>query len=282
MSDQKTCFVISPIGDEGTEEREHANEIYELIEDATRNLEYNCDRADKIDAPGKINTQVLERVVDSDLVIADLTRQNPNVFYELAVRHTHNKPTVQIIKNTDNIPFDLFDQRTVEISFDDYSSSKESRSKIKEQIRAVESGDYGQNPVSAAEAQVQWRQSDNPEERNLADITDALNEINSKVDELKNVAESNEAIQAYSETELRRLFERIDSMEIKLNEVGESLQSLLQDAEEKNLTAPDMLPALGSIYGTIEEINEDLHQLKHTTGRNRHPEDLHQRELTFR
>jgi len=49
-------------------------------------------RADKISEPGIITTQIIGHIVDAELVIADLTDKNPNVFYELAIRHAIRNP----------------------------------------------------------------------------------------------------------------------------------------------------------------------------------------------
>jgi len=53
----------------------------------------------------------------SDLVIADLTYHNPNVFYELAVRHLNKKPVIHLIKKGEKIPFDINDRRTIFYEF---------------------------------------------------------------------------------------------------------------------------------------------------------------------
>src|SRR2546429_1032489 len=94
----KTCFVVGPIGDEGTPTRERADALLEFI--VKRVLEappfdMAVRRADEIQKPGLITQQVIERVVNADLVAADLTDHNPNAFYELALRHVTRKPVVQ-------------------------------------------------------------------------------------------------------------------------------------------------------------------------------------------
>ena len=76
-----TCFVISPIGDEGTEHRKHADLVLSsLIEPALRALGLTAVRADKISIPGMITGQVIDHVARARLVIADLSFGNPNVY----------------------------------------------------------------------------------------------------------------------------------------------------------------------------------------------------------
>lgn len=115
-----TCFVISPIGDEGTEYRKHADLVLSsLIEPALKALGLTAVRADKISVPGMITGQVIDHVARARLVIADLSFGNPNVYYELALRHAVRKPIVQLIRSADKLPFDVGQFRTYQIDMTD-------------------------------------------------------------------------------------------------------------------------------------------------------------------
>lgn len=96
-------------------------------------------RADGIDKPGVITRQVIQYLVEARLVIADLSFHNPNVFYELAVRHMVRKPVVQLIQKSESIPFDVNQLRTIVIDNTDiYSWTPKLevwRSEIANQIR---------------------------------------------------------------------------------------------------------------------------------------------------
>lgn len=75
------CFLVSPIGEEGSEQRMHADLILgSLIEPALVSLNLRLVRADKISTPGLITSQVIDHLVRAPLVIADLSFGNPNVF----------------------------------------------------------------------------------------------------------------------------------------------------------------------------------------------------------
>ncbi len=74
---------------------------------------YEVRRADDIDDLGQITHQIIERLLDDDLVVADLTSLNPNVFYELAVRHAARKPVITLMTFGQRMPFDVQDVRTV-------------------------------------------------------------------------------------------------------------------------------------------------------------------------
>jgi hypothetical protein len=84
----KTAFIIAPIGDEKSETRKRSDQILKyIIEPVVSDLGFEPVRADKIAKPGMITTQIIEHIISDALVIADLTDHNPNVMYELALRH---------------------------------------------------------------------------------------------------------------------------------------------------------------------------------------------------
>lgn len=120
VGDADICFVISPIGEADSIERKHADLVLTaLIEPAIKELNLEVVRADKISKPGLITGQVIDHIARAKLVIADLSFGNPNVYYELALRHAVRKPVVQIIRTGDKLPFDVGQYRTVEINMTD-------------------------------------------------------------------------------------------------------------------------------------------------------------------
>lgn len=115
-SGQDTCFVISPIGKPGTERHTKFREVLEyIIKAAVKGSGYSLQvlRADDIDRAGSFIKDILESLYDSYVVIADLTEQNPNVFYELGVRHALSPRTILIAQSIDDIPSDLREYRTI-------------------------------------------------------------------------------------------------------------------------------------------------------------------------
>ena len=113
---EKTCFYISPIGEQDSEHRQHADLFLgSIVEPALEEFGLKVVRADKIGKPGMITSQIIEHIFKLKLVIADLSFHNPNVFYELCLRHVCRLPTVQVIRSIDKIPFDLDQFRTIKI-----------------------------------------------------------------------------------------------------------------------------------------------------------------------
>src|SRR5262245_11520148 len=105
ISNSKSCFVIAPIGKENSPERRRSDQVFKhIISPAAAACGYEAIRADNLSKPGLITSQIIEHLVTDQLVVADLTGHNPNVFYELAIRHVVKKPVVQIIQITESIP----------------------------------------------------------------------------------------------------------------------------------------------------------------------------------
>jgi hypothetical protein len=75
---EKICFVISPIGDPDSETRKRSDQVLKhVIRPAATSSGYKAVRADEIDKPGMITSQVIQHVVNDDLVVADLTGSQP-------------------------------------------------------------------------------------------------------------------------------------------------------------------------------------------------------------
>lgn len=151
---ETTAFYVSPIGSDGSETRKHADLFASsIVEPALEQSKLRLIRADQIDSPGVITRQILDYVLHSRLVIADLSFHNPNVFYELAIRHVMRKPTVQIMRSRENVPFDISQSRTIMIDDSDVYSLVPQLpvyiAQISAQIRqALENPDAVDNPVS--------------------------------------------------------------------------------------------------------------------------------------
>lgn len=111
-----TCFYITPIGEDGSEQRKHADLFMgSIVEPALNKLGLKVVRSDTINSAGMITSQIIEHLFKSKLVIADLSFHNPNVFYELSFRHSLGKPVIHLIRSCDSIPFDIHSFRTIKI-----------------------------------------------------------------------------------------------------------------------------------------------------------------------
>lgn len=191
MSESKKCFVICPIGPEESNTRERSDKLMKhIIEPSLNDFGYTPIRADTITEPGSITTQVIEKTVESELVIADLTDHNPNVFYELAVRHATGEPYIQLIESSDNIPFDISDIRTIYYDFD-VERVNRAIEEIQAQIESIEQNKSDiSTPISRAADLKFWRESEDPIQQNLAEITDSISQLNLKMNRMQHHIEA--------------------------------------------------------------------------------------------
>lgn len=111
-----------PIGDQafgGTKvtEADLKQRYNDLIKEAIQKADPALEivRADEVSFPGSITSDVITRIMHSDIVVADVTYPNPNVFYELGLRHACRVGTVIIRdKNGPSIPFDILHLRHID------------------------------------------------------------------------------------------------------------------------------------------------------------------------
>jgi hypothetical protein len=179
------CFVIAPIGSDGSAIRERSDQIFNhVITPVAKECGFKAIRADKISEPGLITTQVINHVLNDAVVVADLTDNNANVFYELAVRHAIRKPYVQIIKKGERLPFDVAGLRTIEIDHTNLDSVASAKEEIAKQIRFTTADQAKiESPISVAIDFERLRKSGDPEKRQLADIMTGMTELAALVDQ---------------------------------------------------------------------------------------------------
>jgi len=147
----RIVFVISPIGAPGSvEHRRYWLTLEYVIKKAFDGDEWTVVRADEEASPDSITTQVIGRIVNSDIVVADLTDHNPNVFYELAVAHGYQKPVVHMMQTGQKVPFDVIDQRVIFYDLADPESVDKARRSLRSSIDWLnENPGQSRNPLSA-------------------------------------------------------------------------------------------------------------------------------------
>lgn len=111
---QKKCFIVTPIGSDISEVRRHADGVIDsVLQPILSELDFELHVSHRMSNPGSITNQILKHLLEDDLVVANLTNLNPNVMYELAVRHAVRKPVIQICEHGTTLPFDVNDERTI-------------------------------------------------------------------------------------------------------------------------------------------------------------------------
>lgn len=135
---KKKCFVIGPIGEDGSDERKNADRLLEYIIRPSVPESYKVTRADEMTEPGIITQQIIDSIRNSDLIIADLHGVNPNVMYELSIAHVIKIPTILIYGEDDFRPFDIGGLRSYRIKMDEIENTERCKNFINKAIEAIE------------------------------------------------------------------------------------------------------------------------------------------------
>jgi hypothetical protein len=95
-------FVLMPFA-------EAFQDVYEVgIKPACSEAGAYCERVDEqIFQKETILTRIYNQIAKADIIVADMTGRNPNVFYEVGYAHALGKQVVLLTQNSDDIPFDL-------------------------------------------------------------------------------------------------------------------------------------------------------------------------------
>ncbi len=85
------------------------NELYEDVVKEVINESFELDviKADEIYGPGIILSHITKHIAESKVIIAEISPQNSNVFYEVGYAHALNKPTILIAVKGTKLPFDV-------------------------------------------------------------------------------------------------------------------------------------------------------------------------------
>ncbi len=159
----KRCFVISPIGEEGSDVRKHCDDVFDfIIKPAMDECGIAPFRSDHILEPGKITDQMFRELM-SDMCIAILTGNNPNVYYELAIAQAAARPVILLIGKGMKLPFDVEHLRCVEYDLElrpviegDYARQ------IIEQIRSFKAKNWVVDPPFGAATSLSLHADDSP------------------------------------------------------------------------------------------------------------------------
>lgn len=194
IKQKRLCFVVSPIGTEGSPIRKRADAVLKhVIKPACTRVGFVSERADEICEPGQITPGIIKKILQADIVVADLTGHNPNVFYELAIRHFVGGPTVQLIEASNSIPFDIYDTRTIRFDSTDLSSAASAKTQLIKFLRSCDHGKVLDNPITRVlrEVGIQLPLA----KHNSPGLWEAFRELSSNIEvELKAIREERDVL----------------------------------------------------------------------------------------
>ncbi|WAC18353.1 hypothetical protein OVA24_14035 [Luteolibacter sp. SL250] len=111
---KKQCFFITPIGDGASGTRRLTDGLLaSVIRPVLEPMGFEVRASHEVNGTGSISIDIVRRLLEAELVIANLTDLNPNVMYELAVRHAKRLPVVCITHQSTRLPFDIAHERTI-------------------------------------------------------------------------------------------------------------------------------------------------------------------------
>ncbi|MES9556148.1 hypothetical protein ABZ776_02030 [Streptomyces sp. NPDC007076] len=251
------CFVVGPIGDphaaQGSPEQEayehHLGIFEQVIAPACEKYGIAALRADGIAHAGDINEQICRHVVESDLVVADVSGGNPNVMYELGLRHITGKPTIHI-GEAGQLPFDIASIRTIR-----YQRRRSHLAAARREIEsALEAGlrdgfelltparvlrgfQTGDGPASAAD-EGNGEDEDSPGLLDdFAVIEDGLGEMTADMETITKTIETIGALTEQSNTEILDLTQANAPMSARLAAVARYAETINAPAGELNAVA---------------------------------------------
>ena len=108
------------------------NELYHDVIKKVCEKEFDLDvkRADETYGPGIIIADIKKDIKEAQVVIAEITPINANVYYEVGYADALNKPIILVADKNTKLPFDLHPSRTLY-----YENSIGGKSKVEESLR---------------------------------------------------------------------------------------------------------------------------------------------------
>lgn len=225
---EKVCFIICPIGSAGSDQRKRSDNLLTyILEPICAERKIKCVRADQLKDPGIITNQIMDYLVTADLVIADLTDKNPNVFYELGIRHCSGKAFIQIMHDKVDVPFDIGTVRTTayHLEIDKVEASKKA---VGDQIDWIMNNpDKVVNPVTLA-VNVGELTKGSATEKLLAQMGKLLASLYRKVEDIE--SEVSTGIGGFSS--LDDVKSAIDDVESKVDDINSKLDMVQNEIRD--------------------------------------------------
>lgn len=221
----RTCFIVSPIGNEGTEIRNRADKLFKfIIKPVCEKCDFEAVRVDQLNNSDSITNTIIEQLSSAELVIADITGHNPNVFYEMGYRACLNKPIIHLRMKGEQIPFDIASIRTFDYDFE-LENVEEIKDRLVQTINSFsieERGNENEETIIAENSN-----------SGLASVLQILYGIQDSISDLREEIKTKdtETLQAVMKTSLDNASANVDStdtamMKILLPELLKNPQSL--------------------------------------------------------
>lgn len=236
---EKKCFIITPIGNDTDPIRRQVDGIFDsTIAPVLEEFNYKPLLPHRLSIPGSINKQIVQMIHDSDLVIADLTNKNPNVMYELALRHCFGTPAIMIAEKGTELPFDINNQRTI-FYINDAQGVLDLQDNLKKAIIEVTKDNTYESPIISVlgDMKIEKQILQNAKEKSNDSNTDMLKLILDRLNRIENdvrINNNNDIIkyrddESKSNETIRRVVLLREAGEINLEKVAQELNDIIKE-----------------------------------------------------
>lgn len=190
-----------PISDQDGYDKGHFNRVYEhLIKPACMKAGFKPIRADEEVKTNYIVVDIIRKILDSEMVLCDLSAKNPNVLYELGLRQAFNRKVVLIKDKKTNRIFDIQGLRTID--YDENLRIDEVNKSIDQLSKTLVETHQSEGEINSLIQLLSLKPAELPTQINLSQesslILDTLNDISNRMRKLEkpdiiiNKNESNE------------------------------------------------------------------------------------------
>lgn len=122
-----TAFVIMKFGDK------YLDSVFTgVMTPELRRAKLQAVRADGIQDSGRIDEQVLELIASSKLIVADMTGDRPNCYYEAGFAHALGKEMILTVRSDSEVHFDLAHYRFIR-----WETEDDLRKQLRKRIKAI-------------------------------------------------------------------------------------------------------------------------------------------------
>lgn len=246
-----------------------------IIQPAVLLSEFECVRADEIQDSGIIDRSMYALLIQSDLVIADISTFNPNAIYELGIRHAVKPFSTIVIKEREGkVPFDLDHTRTFKYTHlgEDIGSDEAERcvKDLSSLINTITKNQQADSPLYEYFNSIEPPKLPDGEFKSIiAELADKEKHIFAIVENAKSLMEENDFSKAYqywdkaskiieSETyfvqqkSLCRYKSKEPSEQLALSDALNIIEDLLPSID------PETLGIVGAIYKRLYLLNNDI------------------------
>ncbi len=229
--------------------------------------DFKAQRADGLDQSGIIDKQYIEWLFESEVVLADLTFNNPNVYYELGIRQALSKyGTILIAQEGTVLPFNVGSQNVLKYDYFNATLLGQFQSRLRSRIlSATSSSSEPDSPVHIFTPGLYVKKYDTSEtpDRLIPRLENRIAELEEQLSKL------------HSQEEIDRLREKIKDANGKAR-----LSGLVREVRRKGISSLPVLEQLGTKLYKFELVDEAIEVLTHA--RDVDPEDFYVlRELGF-